>query len=61
MHPVQRELYRVVTPTPKLATVGRINAALRQLKVAQVQAQHAELSETERTRIVRRWWLGAHD
>jgi hypothetical protein len=61
LHPKQRELYRAAAPADKLALVGRINASLQAVKLAQLRATRPQLPAADHARELRRWWFSARD
>lgn len=47
MHPVQREIYRRMSPAKKLEIAGRLYWDARRLKAAALRGQHPDWSEEE--------------
>lgn len=56
-----RALYRLASPTEKLAVIARLNASLTAIKEAALRQQHPEWSPRQRHAALRRWWLSARD
>lgn len=47
MHPVQREIFRKMTPTEKLNAAARLRASAWDLKAAYLKSRHPDWSDEE--------------